>query len=241
MSVESTEAATARREVTPPIEDPRRSFRIAGRAALVAAIAWLVEPIAFAATLLNPANMNPDQTLAEFRAANPYGIAIGLGLAVLGVAIGIAVLASGRARATRESATYPVLVGQGLGFLAAGALIIAGAIDLTLGSLAGSALTAIPEVPENARWLANQAIMITHEGMRLTACLGIAAWFVILAVTGRRAGLIGRGMPTTLWIAAILIAVPAAVTGLLTGMNIILLGLIPLAVAWLRRGRRRSE
>jgi hypothetical protein len=239
MSVESNTAA-------PPaahedVEAAARGLRIAGRAALTASIVWLVEPIAFIATLLNPDNMRMDQTLAEFRAANPFGLFVGVGLIVLGMSVGIAVLASGRARAVQENATYPVMVGQGMGFLAAGALIVAGAIDLTHGGLAGSGLVMIPDVPENARWLANQSITLIHEGFRLSACLGLAAWFVILALTGRRAALIGRGTPTLLWIAAILVFVPGAATGLLTGMNVVLLGLIPLAVAWLRRGRRSAS
>lgn len=218
-----------------------RDFRVAGRAALVAAIVWLGEPIVFALTLLNPANMDPDQTLAEWRdAAGPVvPIAIGLVAIVFGVALAVLVTAVGRIRAARGHAGgYTVAIAHGLGILAAAAMFVAGAIDLTEGGLAGANLLIIPDASEGARWLASQSIAVVHESFRLTACLGFAAWLVVLAFTGRRAGLVGRAVAITIAVAAFLVAVPGAVTGLLTGMNLVLLALIPLAVAFLRRARR---
>ena len=95
----------------------------------------------------------------------------------------------------------------------------------------------IPDASEGARWLAHQSFMVVHEAFRLTACLGFAAWLIVFSRTGRRTGLIGRGVAVTIVIAAVLIALPGAVTGLLTGMNFILLALIPLAVAFSRRAK----
>ncbi|WP_017793977.1 hypothetical protein [Leucobacter salsicius] len=205
-----------------------RAFTIASRAALVATLVWLIEPIAFVATLLNPANMDPDQTLAEFwRIGLPFTYLLGIGEIVFGGAIGLAVYAAEAARPMPEMRRYTVAAARALGLLAGAAMVVAGAIRLTGGGLAGIALTLIPVDDEGTRWLAQQSFMVIHEALRLTACLGLAAWLVVLARTGRRDGMIGRGVAITITIAAALIAIPGAATGLLTGMNLVVVGLIP--------------
>ena len=218
-----------------------RALSIAGRAALVATIAWLTEPIAFVAALLNPANMNPDQTYLEFwQIGLPFAYLVGLGEIVFGVAIGLLVFAAEAARPMPDTRRYAMTVGRALGVLAGAAMIVAGAIQLTGGGLAGMALTQIPVDDEGVRWLARQGFMIGHEALRLTACLGFAAWLVVLSRTGRSDGLVGRGVAITTIVAAVLIAVPGATTGLLTGMNFVVLALIPLSIGFLRRSRAEA-
>lgn len=215
-----------------------RGLQVAGRAALVAAAAWLTEPVAFAAVLLNPANMDPEQTLAEFWSAGlPFMYLVGVGEIVFGVALGLMVFAVEAARPFASTRRYAVATAKGFGLLAGAAMVVAGAVQLTGGGLAGMALTVIPVEDEGTRWLARQSFMVVHEALRLTACLGFAAWLVVLARTGRRDGLIGRAVSITIVVAAVLIALPAAATGLLTGMNLVLLALIPLATTFLRRAR----
>jgi len=205
---------------------------------LVAAIAWLAEPIAFVAALMNPANMDPDQTLAEFWLAGlPFSYLVGVGEIVFGVAIGLTVFAAEAARPIPETRRYTVSAARALGLLAGAAMIVAGAVQLTGNGLAGMALAQIPVEDEGTRWLARQSFMVGHEALRLTACIGFAAWLVTLARNGRSDGLIGRGVAITIIIAATLIALPGAATGLLTGMNLVLLALIPLAISFLRRAR----
>jgi len=219
-----------------------RGLRVAGRAAIVAAIAWLVQPIAFAATLLNPANMDPDQTLAEFWSAGlPISYAVGIGALVFGVALAVLILSADGVRSTRREPGYAVAVAHWLGLVAAGAMLVAGAINLTGNGLAGLSLTMIPDASEGSRWLARQSYTVVHEALRLTTCLGFGAWLVVLARTGKREGVIGRGVAITIVVAAVLITLPGAATGLLTGMNLVLLALIPLAVAFLRRAGREAR
>lgn len=215
-----------------------RGLQVAGRAALVAIVAWLTEPVAFAAVLLNPANMDPEQTLAEFWSAGlPLTYLVGVGEIVFGVALGLMVFAVEAARPFASTRRYAVLTAKGVGSLAGAAMVVAGAVQLTGGGLAGMALTVIPVDDEGMRWLARQSFMVVHEALRLTACIGFAAWLVVLARTGRRDGLIGRAVSITIVVAGVLIALPAAATGLLTGMNLVLLALIPLATTFLRRAK----
>lgn len=219
-----------------------RSLQVAGRAAIVASVAWLTEPFAFVATLLNPANMDPDQTLAEFWSAGlPFTYLVGVGELVFGVALGLLVFAAESSRPFAPTRRYAVAVARGLGLLAGAAMVVAGAIYLTGSGLAGMSLTVIPVDDEGVRWLARQSFTIVHEALRLTACLGFGAWLIMLARTGRVDGLIGRAVAVTIVIAAVLIVVPGAATGLLTGMNLVLLALIPLAVAFLRRSRSAAR
>ncbi len=73
-----------------------RDLHVAARAALIAAIIWLIEPILFALTLTNPDNMRMDQTLEEFRAANWIGILAGPAYIALGVTLAVMLLAISR-------------------------------------------------------------------------------------------------------------------------------------------------
>ncbi|MWB98686.1 hypothetical protein [Agromyces seonyuensis] len=246
----SAQPAAPRPAVQPRTEQPRAEqpparildLRVASRAATVAAIAWLTEPIAFAAMLFNPANMDPEQTLADFHAGGlPFAYLVAVGLIVCGAALAVLTIAIDRQYRARGDYGIGVAFAKWAGLTAATALLIAGAIDLTGNGLGGIALTIIPDASEGARWLARQTFMISHEALRLTACLAFAAWLVLLARRGRKLGLIGRGVAVTVVIAGILIALPGAATGLLTGMNFVLLALIPLAVAFARRSRPSSE
>lgn len=213
-----------------------REFRIAGRAALVGAAAWLVEPALFLQALFSPRNQDPTQTLAQWRDASALATLGGIALILMGVALAVLVQAVHRLRRGTDRAM--IAASEWLGRLVAGSLVIAGSMDLTDHGFAGASLVQIPTDDEGARWLAQQSFMMVHESLRLAACLGLAAWLVVLAATGRSAGLIGLIVAITIVVAAVLIALPAAATGLLTGMNLVLLALIPLAVAFLRRARR---
>jgi hypothetical protein len=217
-------------------------MRVAGRAAKVAALAGHTEPNAFVATLLNPANMEPDQTLAEFHTSGlVFSYLTGIGMIVFGVALAVLVIAIDLVRAAQRVGGYTFAIGHWLAMVAAAAMIVAGAIDLTGNGLAGVSLTVIPDASDGARWLAHQSFGIVHEALRLAACLGFAAWLVILARTGRTTEVISNGVAVAIVVAAVLIALPGAATGLLTGMNFVLLALIPLAVAFLRRSRRSAQ
>lgn len=215
-----------------------RLLHTAARAALVAAIAWLVEPVLFAATLANLANVDPAQTLADFRSANWYLVLSGPGFIVVGTALVLMALSVAAVRTRRGRTTMALLMTDVLLVASGLALIAAGCIDLTGNGLAGMTLTVLPDVPENARWLSRQSFMIVHEALRLFACLGIGAWCILLAVTDRAGALVGRATRVLLWVAAVLVVVPGALTGLLTGMNFILLALVPLAVSFSRRARQ---
>lgn len=220
--------------VAPATTDRQALLRIAGWAAIVSGAAYAFQPLIV--MLAAPPGAESDYPdVAELGAQRWQAplealifVAVGGGLLVTVLALHRLIRANGTGVAVQLGTLGGVVS-------ALGWLLLAGAGLGASSSVGMSLAEAAPDVAMQ-RAVIQGGSMISW-GMVSTAALGLLAWLVMLARTGRRSELIGRPLTVVLWIAVVVIVVPLLVWSQAGGV-LIMIPLLPvLGIRMLTRTR----
>lgn len=221
---------------TPPVRTwaPSGSYRPAGIASLVLAAAFLAQ---FALLLLSFGSDDPDETLGAFLdRTHVSGIVEGAAWIAAGIATVVITAAADRLWSTSDSLVR--VLARFFGYSGAVGFLLAGGIGLAGVGYAGQLLEQVPGGAD-AGWVGYQAANgVLWTAVRLVACIGEAGWLVLLATSGRRAGIIGVPLSVLGFVAAAIILLPSAAFGELTTQLFVVPAFLVFGIAFLLRGRR---
>jgi len=237
-----TETTTPAQAATPSAAtrvSTRRLYRSAGIAALIAAAAYLFQPIVVFVVQppIEGAGGYPIASdLFALRALVPAELAV---FTAIGVATVVLALAVFRLHAARGAApSLPSAVGVVLGVIAGFGWMGAAAGTLTAYGLYA---TNIAEITDDTvvQQAAIQAALLGN-GMLSVPVLAMSGWFALLATSGRRAGIVGWPLAVLCFAATAIVGGPALILLLPFGA----LALIPvfavLGIAFLVKSRRSA-
>ncbi|MPZ74825.1 MAG: hypothetical protein GEU74_16710 [Nitriliruptorales bacterium] len=209
-----------------PIRE-RRLYRTAGFGSVLAAVAWLVQPLLVFVVAGADA---PETPTMDYLLENPWGgpveaaVFTGIGAGVLVLVLAVQALLAGRA----DAVSVPTRVTQLCGVIAGSAWILLAGWYMGPYTSVGKAITeAAPDVA------LQQAVLQIHNvgaiGIIVAAGLAFAGWLLGLATAGRTHALIGRPLAVGSGLAAAVIVVPLLTMpfsppwGVLLGMEAYLL------------------
>jgi hypothetical protein len=184
----------------------RRLYRTAGFGGVLAAVAWLVQPLLVFVVAGADA---PETPTMDYLLENPWGGSVeaavftGIGAGVLVLVLAVQALLAGRA----DALSVPARVTQVCGVIAGSAWILLAGWYMGPYTSVGKAITeAAPDVA------LQQAVLQIHNvgamGIIVAAGLAFAGWLLGLATVGRTHALVGRPLAIGAGLAALLIVVP---------------------------------
>jgi hypothetical protein len=222
---------------TPVAASPARLTRTAGIAALVAAVAYLVQPIIV--FVINPETTGAGGYPVADDLLNVRGL-VPLELAefgTVGVATLVLVVALDRLRRSVGAESVLGTVGTLLGVVGAAGWL--GAAALTLG-VYGLLATNLGEITPDPTL--QQAVIqgsLVGDGMLDLGLVGIAGWLAVLGTSGRRAGLVGWPLAIVALVVAAGMLLPALILLVPFGGLLIIPGFLALGIGLLVRSRAR--
>ncbi len=184
----------------------RRLYRTAGFGSVLAAVAWLVQPLLVFVVAGGDAAETPTM---DYLLENPWGgpveaaVFTGIGAGVLVLVMAVEALLAGRA----DAVSVPARVTQVCGVIAGSAWILLAGWYMGPYTSVGKAITeAAPDVA------VQQAVLQIHAvgtmGIIVAAGLAFAGWLLGLATVGRTHAVVGRPLAIGAGLAAVVIVVP---------------------------------
>ncbi|MCO8273668.1 hypothetical protein M1L60_24025 [Actinoplanes sp. TRM 88003] len=197
-------------------------YRTAGVAALVAAAAYLVQPVLVALGAGEESRMGTAAYLAERTWQGALG---GVVFAAVGIALAVTV------RAVAAATGYDG-IGSWLGRLSAGAWVAVGGLSLAPYSSVGVGIDELTTDPTLQRVVAH-TVDVVNTGFIAVAAIGFAGWVALLGA--------GKVLSRVGVVAALVVVVPILVWSQPWGVLVMIPYLLVLGVVCLRRARRPVE
>ena len=214
-----------------------RLYRVAGVSALVGAVAYLVQPIVV--FVVNPPTTGPGgypvaTDLIGLRTLAPLEVVEFTTIGVATIVLAVAVYRLSVLRGERTS--IPLQLGAILGVLAGCGWIATAASILSTYGLFATNLAEITS-DEKLQQVAIQGALL-GSGLLCIPIFGMAGWFVLLATSGRRQGVVGWPLAVVAFAVTAMIAIPAAVLLVPFGILVLIPAFVTFGVAFLVKGRR---